>query len=184
MKLRWKSASLLSTPSRASSLGRKVVRKWCVPSACRKPGHRRRDNQGRVITREGRSVTRGERGGHLPEARAGHHDEAGRLEKPQAIELVGRRAGGGGGGDRARRQRELREEVHGALGGIARDARQSVERLGDAHRPSLERCEDRRALGSVGRVRGAPRLGRSHLLHGQGVGASGELVPCNAQAVH
>ena len=53
MKLRWKSASLLSTPSRASSPGRKVVRKWCVPSTCRKPERRRGDSYGGVIAMEG-----------------------------------------------------------------------------------------------------------------------------------
>mmetsp|Transcript_17512 Transcript_17512/g.51831 ORF Transcript_17512/g.51831 Transcript_17512/m.51831 type:complete len:502 (-) Transcript_17512:105-1610(-) len=86
----------------------------------------------------------------LAEARARHRDEACRLQQTERVERVGRELRPLGRLDGARRQRDRREEVHGALGPDARHAVERVERGGDVVGAALQRGELGRLLLLVG----------------------------------
>ena len=88
-----------------------------------------------------------ERALRLPKPAAWHDDHPSRLEQRECVERIGGNALGGGRGDRTRRQRDARKEVERALGLVAVDARQRVERR--ARRSSDVRIPSRSAAWRV-----------------------------------
>mmetsp|Transcript_65472 Transcript_65472/g.179627 ORF Transcript_65472/g.179627 Transcript_65472/m.179627 type:complete len:229 (-) Transcript_65472:296-982(-) len=85
----------------------------------------------------------------LPEARAGHDDDAGRLEQGERVKGVGHLARSLGSSDGLRRQRDRWEGVHGTLRLVARDPLELIEGSHQHDRTPLERAHDRIALGGI-----------------------------------